>query len=489
MKLFAPHDEVAALRAKVDSGCDDALPAVTLVWYLRQGAQAEVSQYSVRARELIRTLPATAQAPLTARLRLVKAEARWLEGELAAAQVLAEQAAEAFSAADDQLGVGDACWIMASIAHDRGDPPACHDCLDRAGAAYRQAGDVARQTALSARQLWFLVFSDPLACRVALAEQFGRGGHPEPVTALWLDAVRAVVAEFVGDLGEAAGYFIRAYEGAMLTGQTGVAIQMATNAGDKFISLNDFAAALHWDECGLALARPTDWPISLGRGLMQTGNALHALGRLDEAHSILSEAIAVLSPFGSARTYAIALGYLGELALTLADYKAALNWFQQDEDCVVLLEQPDMLVGAWHGQARALAGLGRLAEAKSKAEAAWQLARDQANAEGQLMALRVLAALHRRPKPEQTNDQPADNACLYYLEQALQVAGAMSGHAKLALLYEELAAEYAQVGDYRRAYEFAVTASHTRLQQHSKEAQQRMLVGQIQLHGEASHAW
>ena len=495
MELFASDDRVAHLQAKVAAYGLQAPTALLLelAWYLRQSAPARASGLAERVETEMEAEPGSAAwKAILGRLTLIRAEADWLRGELDDAMAATMEALALFGALGDRIGTGDVRWLAASIWHDRGDYTRRNASIQAAIEDYRAAGDATRHEASIARNQWYVAFEDPVRIRGELADRFGRGGHPHPLVASWIAATRALLTEFAGDYGDSAGYFIRAYEAAMQSGQGRIAVGMAANAGDKFAMLDDLASALEWDERGLALARAAGWPLGIGQCLMQMGNALQLLGRYDDAQHVLSEAIDIMGAFPGSRSYAVTLGYLGELALALGDPMAALKWFQQDADCIGSQGQTDMIVGAWHGQARALSGLGRPAEALVKAEAALELARQHANVDGQIRALRALASLYKQHALAPPADAGAPTAALHFLIRALQLTETVAGYAVPDELLDDVAREYALIGEYQAAYETLQAAAEARNRRHDKAAHQRAVVFQVrqeidQAKAEAAH--
>ncbi|MBV8660095.1 MAG: GAF domain-containing protein [Burkholderiales bacterium] len=480
MDLFASDDRVALLDARLAAYGPQAPVALQLelAWYLRQ---RDVSRALKLTSAVEAGLPPgdAGRRSAMAQIALIRAEAAWLRGALDEATDLLSHALGVFDTLGEPVGMGDAQWLAASVWHDLGEYSRRDMAMRSAIDHYRAAGDTMREEAAVARDQWYVAFEDPVRIRAELAAQFGRGGHANPLVACWIASTRALLTEFAGDYGESAGYFIRAFEAAVQSGQHRVAVAMATNAGDKFAMLDDLDSALEWDERGLALARAAGWPLAIGQSLMQAGNALQLLGRYDDAQHVLSEAIEIMGDYPGSRSYAVALGYLGELALALGDPAAALKWFQQDADCVGAHGQTDMMIGAWHGQARALSSLGRPAEALVKAEAALGLARHHANLEGQIRALRALANLHKHhalPLPENAE---APTAALHYLGRAMALTGTVTGYAVPDDLLDEVAREYALVGDFQAAYETTLAAVDARNRRHNKSAHQRAVVLQI----------
>jgi tetratricopeptide (TPR) repeat protein len=485
MELFVDDAKVAMLESQLQSGHHMQEPThlLALAWCLRQ-------RDTPRALQLLDRLelqlangakgdPEVASA--LARAQLIEAEARWLAGDLADAYELISEARASFDALQDHIGIGDARWLEASIWQERGDQKRCMACLTAAAANFVAAGDEHRADAAVARRQWYSAFNDPHGTRVDLAEKFGRGSHQSGTVATWLEGARAIIADLAGDFGEAARYFLRSYQAAIHSGQYRAAVTMASNVGDQCAKSHALTSALEWDQRALNLARKAAWPIAIGTSLMQTGNALRLLGRHDDAHATLCEAIEVLAPASNSRPYAITLGYLGELALDVGDYPAALSWFRQDEDCVGVLGQADMLIGAWHGQARALSGLLRPTEALLKAESALALAIKEHNIEGQVSTYRVFADLHRRHNIPPPANATTENAALHFLRLALDASASIADYPISDGLLDDLAQEYAAIGDYMHAYELAIQANTARNHRYGKEAYQRAIMLQIQM--------
>jgi tetratricopeptide (TPR) repeat protein len=139
------------------------------------------------------------------------------------------------------------------------------------------------------------------------------------------------------------------------------------NAAESFATLGDLDSALEWSERGLALARSTQWPASIGFCLMQLGDVMRQLGRHDESRAFLREALDKMRNQSGSRNYVLGLGNLGQLAIDVGDYQAGLDSFTQLEQQVLSLTEPDLIIRAWRGQASALFHLGELHEAQLKA--------------------------------------------------------------------------------------------------------------------------
>ncbi|MFL6658269.1 MAG: diguanylate cyclase, partial [Massilia sp.] len=296
----------------------------------------------------------------------------------------------------------------------------------------------------------------------------------------WIQDYLGTSAFQASDFGRAVSVLMHAFEAACGTGQIRRAINIATNIGNGFTSLNAHDAALAWMQRGLDLARPTGWPMSIGLGLMQTAETLRQLGQRPAALELLNEALATLASLSGSRAYAIALEYQGDLALDGGDHERALESFARLEQRGEALHQADFQSGARRGQAHALSHLNRPHQALAKAGAALALARDHGDAYNQIAALKVLAQIHARHVLPEPVAMKAPNAALHYLQQALAVAATIEGYTVPGDLLDAMAREYANVGDFARAYEVALQAGAARDKTHSQEATNRAVAMQVQ---------
>jgi len=491
MDMFALDDELAQWEATLHPLRGPArLPAlVPLAWHLRQRDTVRAVALADEGLQLLpaTALPADAMTLIAARLQLVRAEADWLAGQLDAADEQASQAHAGLSAIDDHSGVADAHWLRAWIAVDRGDHQLAETELESMTAAARLAGDPHRSAIADAANARWTVLRDLAGAERRWGRRFDLENDPQPpAVAAWICDFHGLAASQASDFGAAARHYIHCYEAALETGQLRMAVTAAVNIGLNFTILNDHHAALEWMESALDLARPTGWPRSVGACLMHTADTMRRLGRLDATEELLQEALQILAPLSGGRSYATALQYLGDLALDQGDYAAALDAFRRLEARAIALRQADFQNIARRGQAHALCFLDRPQEALAMAVHAADLAAQQANVYNHVAALRVMSLVHARhdlpPPPGMTEP----NATLHYLHQALALAAGIDGYLLPSDLHEALAREYANIGDYPKAYAASQAAAAAREQSRSQDATNRAIA--MQVHHQTEHA-
>jgi len=442
-----------------------------LAWHLRQRDGVRSAQLVAEATPLAFLLPAAERRVLAARWELAKAETSWLAGELDSANAIAERAMLEFARHNDRLGAADTHSLLAWISVDRGDSAGCDNELALAIADARASGDVMRIDVFESQAALFSVFRNAPAANERWSKRFAidlAGRHP--VVAGWISDYLGTAAFQAAEFGRAISHLIAAFEAALVSGQVRRAVILATNIGNAFTRLNAHDAALEWMQRGLALARPTGWPMCIGLTQVQSAETLRHLGQRPAAKALLRDALRMLAPLSGSRAFVMALEYQGDLALDLGDHEAALASFRELEQRGHALAQSDFHSCARRGQAHALAGLGRMEEAQAAAMSALALAREPNDPFSQIAALRVLADIH------------AGNAMsvLQYLREALMIAATIDGYIVPGELLDAVAREYAAVGDFARAYEFSVQANAARDRTNSQEATNRAIAMQVQ---------
>ena len=485
MDMFAVDDDVAqwesSLLALRDG--DRVQVLLPLAWHLRQ---RDTGRALALAQEALALLPATGLTPeqrvlAEIRMALVRAESSWLNGELAEALAQAEAILDTSSHLLAYIDCADAHWLTAVIAVDRGDQGAVDAGFLRAAEAARRGGDELRVLLAEAAHARHAVQRDRGAALARWGERLNAdSARRHPALAAWINDFLALTANQATDFSAAASHFVRCYEAALQSGQLRAAIRAAANIGENFTMLGDHQTALEWTQTALDLARPAGWPLSVGACLMQSGDTLRRLGQLDAAQEMLEQALVTLKPMENARSYAIALHYLGDLSLDRGDFVGALDAFRRIETRGDALGHADFYSAARRGQAHALSQLGRAAEALEVAATALAMAAEQAHAHNHIAALRVMAIVHARHQLPPPAGMAEPNPALHYLRQALSVASAIEGYSVPGDLYDAMAREYAAVGDYARAYEMARAGGAARDKIHGQETTNRVIAMQVQ---------
>jgi signal transduction histidine kinase len=492
MEMFADDDAVAQWEL-------DLLPLrgaarlpllMSLAWHLRQRDCARATVLADEAAALLphAGLDAAEHDACAARLQLVQGEIDWLSSHLDAAEELAQLATATLRGIGDHAGCADAHWLMGWIAVDRGDHVRRDAELAAAAECARLAGDSDREAIADAASARWAVLRDLHSATAHWGKRFDLSEEVSTGVDCWINDFLGMAASQASDFGNAAGFYIRSYEAALETGQVRAAIISATNIAEKFANLNDLHSALEWMQRAMELARPTAWPRSIGSVLMHTADTVRRLGRLDAAQELLHEALGILAPLANARSYAIALQYLGDLCLDKEDFAGALDAFQRLAARAEALQQADFKSVARRGQAHALCFLDRPEEALEMAQQAVELAARHHNAYNHIAALRVLALIHSRHVLPDPDGMTAPNTTLHYLHRALDSASTIEGYTVPGDLYDNLGREYARLGDYEAAYDMATAASTAREKTHTLEATSRAVAMQVHHQTEQARA-
>ncbi len=474
MELFVPNDELIPweLQLPASLGATRLNLLVLLAWHLRQRDTPRAVKLVEEARAVAAHCGLTPWElrAIHARLELVMAEAQWLFAQLAHAQSTAVTALQAFTELHDHIGCADCHWLLAWIATDDGNFLERDAQLQQVAACAQTAGASLRMDVADATMVRWLVFTSPQAARLRWGERFARDVQRQSdALATWSTDVLGMLTNADGDIGGAARYTMQAFDAAMATGQLRTAIIACTNVAEDFNRLNDHQSALEWMQKGLDLARPTQWPRSVGACMMHMAETLRYLGNLDAAQDLLSQALQTLTPLASSRPYAIALQYQGDLALNRSDYATALQAFKNLETKADALNQLDFHVDARRGQAHALSALGHPQEALLVGHAALASAEKMGEKSRMIETLMVLANIHAQhgslPHP-QTSDNTS--AALFYLLEALRLARSIPGYTISSKLFEQLGHEYSKIGDYAQAYAMTKEAVHSKELTHNQ---------------------
>jgi signal transduction histidine kinase len=496
MNLFFLSDEIVTLEAELAplKGKMRLPFLIRLAWALRQLDCQRALELVNEAEDLLAEseLIESERQISAARLLLIKGECAWLFAELDTAEHDAQAALALFESSAHPIGMGDAKWLLASIWHERGDARLRDEFLETAIVDYALAGELVRIDASRARLLERAAFRDPAAAAIRLAQLFDTDQSYSPMVRVWIASALAIIARLTGDSATAIRYFLQAQLTGQESGQIRQAILSASNGADAFASLGDLDAALEWNERALGLARRAAWPAMVGACLLQTGNVLRLLGRHDDAQKTLNEALMVMNMLTGAYSYAIAVQYLGDLALDVGDPLAALEYFNQAEQRASALEEPIFVLRCWRGQANALCRLAQPEQAKEKLALAFSLAKQEGSADEQIKVLCVYAELYRQYDLTSADELTKSNASLRYLNQALDVAAGINGYIVPGELLDEVANAYATSGDYRLAFINGQAAARARDNQRLVDARHRAISIQVrqetaQAHAETEH--
>ena len=488
MRLFELNDVVARLVAGIALPCpahEALLRQVTLAWYLRQTDQSKAMALVRTVRTQLVQAGTNSDLPLhrqlSARLSLIEAEFQWLTSNFVQATESIQSALATFAVLDDAIGMADAHTILASVHSSTGDLPLRDIALAEGVKHALQAIDTERVDFLQANQARYAALRDVRQCDAVWGQRFPqdlRGYHA---------TVRAAIYTYLGtrdynsgQFGRALDRFDHAFEAACNSGQVLIAVIVAVNTGNTYMTLNDHDATLAWLQRGLELARPTGWAAAVGPCLRQMGETLRVMGRLDDAQLVLAEAMQVYEPLRNSRNYAAILGALGDLAFDRGEYEAALNFFRQLSERATRLAQTDLGINGQIGVANALLKLGNTAEAELEGLIAFKQAQAQGATAAQMSALRLLARIHAA--------RGDSGLALERMEQALITAEHIKGYTLPGEFLFELAAQYASNGHMADAYAAAVRANAARESVLTTEASNRATAIQTRMETERVRA-
>lgn len=486
MLLFDDDDALAQLEADLAglTGAEHGAATVRLAWQLRE---RDTRRALALADSLRQTLTGPDVAAQLARLKLLEAEARRLFGEFAAGFEAARDALAGFEALGDTLGRADTHWVLAQLHGALGETAMGQSELELAIDGALHAGDATRRLVFEAAMARNTTFGDWRQADARWARHFPldtTGLHPAAVAAIEL--YRGSRAFRTADYAQAVRHQMQGFEAALQSGQLQSAIMAAANNGNAFASLNDYETALDWGQRALDLARPTGWQLRIGGCLMQMGETLRKLGRLELAQALLDEAMPCMAPVRGSRNYAVALCYRVDLALDRTDFAQALSLLDELDRADIA---SDLRLRTQRGRAHALLSLGQHEQAEAVAQQALDLALQADAPVHQIEALQMLA--HVRAARSGLGDAPQDpgrQGVLSCLEQALALARGIAGYQAPIDLLATLAAEYARLGRYEQAYGAECEASAAREKTHSREATDRLMAMELRFLSESAKA-
>jgi signal transduction histidine kinase/tetratricopeptide (TPR) repeat protein len=445
-----------------------AMQRTSLAWHLRQRDTARALALADEAEPL---LEADDHA-LRARLQVVRAEARWLVADLPGCYALLQAAGAGFGAGGDLCGQSDAVLIGTSAAVDGGRLDDACTGARRAVVLAEAAGDGVRaRQAQAVLAFWSMVRDLENAEREWGATMAAFARSAEPLSAMWAHDFFGVVHLRQGRPAAAITGLSQAFALATRTGQVRRAILAGTNVAGAFSSLNAHDAALEWVEQALALARRSGWPASLGTCLMEMGDALHAVGRLDAARRALDEAVAVLSPLPDSILLSNARRFLANLMLQQGEPRAAAELATQALATARRSGLHDLECWCQRSLAMALFRQGHQEQAAAEAESALRLAESQDSSELRIDVL--LAQAEILAPPSEPGSSPRSS--LPHLLQALALGEEVEGLIALPRTLDAAANEYACRGDHARAYAFVHKANLARDHEQRRAAANRAL--------------
>jgi signal transduction histidine kinase len=491
IRMFVTDQEVAALEQEflASTGTQHLQVLVALAWYLRQRDTRRAELLVCKAQTMLASsyLPLQARQRLTVRILITLAEIKCLFVDLDAGLALIDQGLQELSQLDDVDALADALWIRGMIRIYQGDAKMSGQVFGAALAAAQRAQDPMRvRLCLSALGV-NLAYRDQQAAVAeygSLLDLTSPGLTPEvlaPAHDFWA-SVAAQRSQF--DL--AIEHWSQCLEYAMQVGQNFRSVLAFVNICDSFNNLNDHYSALEWMQRGLDLARSNAWPIAIGACLMQMGETLRRMGRLQSAQVMLDDALKALAVVPASRTYAAALGYFADLALDRHDWPVAYRTFCHLHRRAEALDQPEFLIHAMRGQAQALLQMQSIEAALVAAQVARSLAVKKQDSYLLMDVLKVLADIYAQHVSLDISGTTSVNVSLQYLLQVQQIAASINGYILPGEVLDALAKAYAAANDYDAAFSAACAAREAYDKVYSQEASNRVVA--LRIRHEAEHA-
>ncbi len=463
MELFAVNEVVAQMEAGLPLARDEARLEllITLAWQLRQRDTQRSLMLANDAESMLAslTLPEREGNTIRLRLLLVRGEAKWLLGEIGAAQVMAETALQGFSELGNMLGCSDSHRLMAVIAADEG----------HHGVVQSELAEILK---INADPIRVMVAQGAAALGAALTNMddakqrwlahFANGSEGmHPAGGCWVEYFFGIVAGQNGDEVRSIRHFTKSYSLAMASGQVRRAQMAAGNIGEAFNKLNANQTGFEWMQRGLELARQSGWPGIIGSALTQVAETLRRFGRFDAAADLLLEGLGMMKAISASRYYAIALQYMGDVEIDRKKYASALEFYCLLEQRARVLDQGFYLSSGLRGQAQALFWLDQPEAALQAAHEA--LATAKSDLLLQIAALRTIAHIHANhvlpPLLGMTVPSIAlpsislPSIALHYLLQARDLAGRIENYIIPGDLHAAIAKEYSKLADWENTAE------------------------------------
>jgi len=467
MELFASNDTVSSLE-QVFRNQSEAVPVATqveLAWYLRQ----RDSLRSLRLCDAIEQALATYQlttrdkTQIEARLLLIRAENHWLKTNFDIARQQLNTALQLFSEIADHQGLADTHWLAAQLETDAGEIQLQQQELALCMVQAELAEDQVRYEIANA----CIARHNVLRMRHPDEEQWVRhfeslSAHPNQGLLTWVFDFLGVQAGQYSDFATATTQLIRATEAALGSGQITRAIVISANICYSLAGLRDTEGSLKWGQHALQLARPKDWPISLGISLTQTADAFRKIDQLDSAKELLNEALQTLHKVTDSRSYVIALRSLADIALAQEEYSHANAYFKQLQNHPVAQLQQDFQCIALRGQAQALLYLNQIDAALDAAHTALAIANSNNYPDYQIASLWALADIFSTYPELGEMELHRNESSLQFLLRAVEIGEKIKDYAISDKLYVRIADEYAKREDFSNAYAYSLLAFSSR---------------------------
>ncbi|MFZ6769545.1 tetratricopeptide repeat protein [Undibacterium sp. Di26W] len=362
MDLYATDSEVKQLEQRLadmvaQEQLDDML---TLAWGLRQRDSRQAvslcDQVSILLNKSRRSEADKALVYL--RLQLIRAEERWLHADLDVAASIVQAILRHPEVHLDAVCLSDAHHLLGFIFSDQGKHVECDIEMAISIDEASKADDVLRRQCAAAALARIAVLRDDKLAKAYFDRHFETRNPPKDIH----PALAALMNDFLGlyaglneQFDDSIAFLDKAYRLCLQSGQIRRAILTAANIGYTYSRMNNYEAALEWQQKALTLAKPAGWSPSIGNCLMQIGDTLRKTGSLDMAEQILHESLEQLSMLTNSRNYALTISTLADLALDRRDYHLAQNLFSQLAILPGAQEQADLQELATEGQAKARA--------------------------------------------------------------------------------------------------------------------------------------
>lgn len=180
---------------------------------------------------------------------------------------------------------------------------------------------------------------------------------------------RAIASHFLGRLAEAASEFEAARALAVELGDAEGQIVALRRLANVAVDRGDFAKALDCARLAEEVPGAEGFPVSVGHARVIAASALLPLGRVEEAESLLSAALALAAEHGDEFLQTLGLRILGQARLATGDGEAALAAFEEAAAISTRHGHESHVAISRSGVAEALGRLGRYAEALDMHEA------------------------------------------------------------------------------------------------------------------------